>query len=91
MKVFNQAGYMPHSNIFGHGFTSAVTDFLATLERVEHWQSKSVIRIYEIVMPMLYPYRTPLELGITLARRGSTSTAMRRARAKALKAASIMW
>ena len=34
--------------------------------------------------------RTPLELGIVLARRGSISVAIRTARAKALKVASIM-
>lgn len=36
-------------------------------------------------------YNTPLELGIAPARRGSISTAMRIARAKALKVASMMW
>ena len=35
-------------------------------------------------------YKTPLELGIRLARRGSTSTAIRKARANALNAASTM-
>ena len=35
-------------------------------------------------------YKTPLELGIRLARRGSIATAIRKARANALNAASTM-
>ena len=41
-------------------------------------------------IPKLSFYKTPLELGILLARRGSTSNAMRRDLAKALNVASIM-
>ena len=45
----------------------------------------------EIVQPRYCCVRTPLELAICPARRGSDSQACLRARANALKVASMMW
>lgn len=55
-----------------------------------HLHEKRIIRSSAAALLRTPNYKTPLELGIRLARRGSTSTAIRRARANALNAASTM-